>query len=270
MKKDVINNEDASNLIPQKSPPTTSILQKWKLGKLSPNKINLWKKNKALFYLNYIEEFRTPSNDKMVRGQAVEAGIHSAFLGHDMELSIKNALQYYDEKLKDFKGDKEKSREKIPLMIEYGFNELSEFRLISFQQKVDCEIAGAEFTGYTDFIMDVNGETHIIDLKTTGKKPYQFYTHELQQSIYSHALGYPATLFYIIATQRINQFIHIVTEEMVKTCLQDIELTVKSLSRVLEMCTNEDDLKSVCMPNVEDFEWNDEELISLRKKVFGV
>jgi len=268
MKKDDTNNLGAENLIPRNPPNST--LQKWKLGKLSPNKINLWKRNKALFYLNYIEEYRGNTNDKMVRGQAVEAGIHSAFLGHSMETSINNALQYYDEALKDFKGDKEKTRDKIPLMIEYGFEELSEFKLISFQQKVECEIAGAEFMGYTDFIMDVNGETHIIDLKTTGKKPYQFYTHELQQSIYSHALGYPATLFYIIATQRINQFIHIVTDDMVKTCLKDIELTVQSLTRVLEMCTNEDDFKSVCMPNLEDFEWNDEELISVRKKVFGV
>ena len=268
MKKDDTNNLGAENLIPRNPPNST--LQKWKLGKLSPNKINLWKRNKALFYLNYIEEYRGNTNDKMVRGQAVEAGIHSAFLGHSMEMSINNALQYYDEALKDFKGDKEKTRDKIPLMIEYGFEELSEFKLISFQQKVECEIAGAEFMGYTDFIMDVNGETHIIDLKTTGKKPYQFYTHELQQSIYSHALGYPATLFYIIATQRINQFIHIVTEDMVKNCLKDIELTVQSLTRVLEMCTNEDDFKSVCMPNLEDFEWNDEELISVRKKVFGV
>ena len=72
MKKDDTNNLGAENLIPRNPPNST--LQKWKLGKLSPNKINLWKRNKALFYLNYIEEYRGKTNDKMVRGQAVEAG----------------------------------------------------------------------------------------------------------------------------------------------------------------------------------------------------
>jgi hypothetical protein len=218
----------------------------------SSSKIKTWKNNPAQFLLTYIYGYPRTTNHAIERGNAVEFGLEHLFTKDaNVQECIDKAKTYYKSATALLDGE-DKQYDMIEPMVRQCFDVFVQdewfMSFQSFQGRIDTNILGVPFYGFTDFVFedDINSIT-IVDLKTKQKfMP----THDdiLQMAIYGKAMK----------------------ERFREKNIKVIEMQLESCANFFDACNEIDDMKKIIVPKIDDWTWNNKELLEQRNEVWGI
>ena len=269
------------------------IFEKFNLLPFSPSRLNSFKNFPCGFVLRYIYEYDFPANEKMVRGSAIEHGIHYYLSNQNEKAELVNNINqslyeeakrtmfnYYDDGTK-FVLDQDKA-EKERSMLEPSFNialncllddnitfKSSEF--VTSQMEVTTEILGVPFRGYVDFVFESEQLVTVIDLKSKSRLQKNR-SDILQQAIYKKALrekykDKAVDVSMLIVTPKKYEIVDILnTEKEVK----EIEMSLISLANMMKICKTKDNVASLITPNLDDWYWSDKDKVLAREEIWGI
>ena len=269
------------------------IFEKFNLLPFSPSRLNSFKNFPCGFVLRYIYEYDFPANEKMIRGSAIEHGIHyylsnqneKAELVDNINESLyqesrRSMFNYYDDGTK-FVLDQDKA-EKERLMLEPSFYialncllddnitfKSSEF--VTSQMEVSTEILGVPFRGYVDFVFESEQLVTVIDLKSKSRLQKNR-SDILQQAIYKKALrekykDKAVDVSMLIVTPKKYEIVDILNTEKE---MKEIEMSLISLANMMKICKTKDNVASLITPNLDDWYWSDKDKVLAREEIWGI
>lgn len=269
------------------------IFEKFNLLPFSPSRLNSFKNFPCGFVLRYIYEYDFPANEKMVRGSAIEHGIHyylsnqneKAELVDNINQSLyeeakRTMFNYYDDGTK-FVLDQDKA-EKERSMLEPSFNialncllddnitfKGSDF--VTSQMEVSTEILGVPFRGYVDFVFESEQLVTVIDLKSKSRLQKNR-SDILQQAIYKKALrekykDKAVDVSMLIVTPKKYEIVDILNTEKE---MKEIEMSLISLANMMKICKTKDNVASLITPNLDDWYWSDKDKVLAREEIWGI
>ena len=156
--------------------------------------------NEFAFYrerwaLRRIFGYQFPTSASAERGSAVESGLNMVLNGISVEEASKKMIDEYNEncsRITDPKIDDE--RENLVPLLELGARTFQNYafrwELLDYQKKVQLDIEGIPFIGYTDFHFEDKNtkEDFYIDLKTSKNLPKEVSITFYTQFFFSHNL----------------------------------------------------------------------------------
>ena len=250
-----------------------SVFEKFDLLPMSYSKLNSFSNYPCQFIINKIFKIDTGTNPAMRTGQVVEELLQDALLRKDIYMD--KALLEFEEQFSEYhdQAQVEKYLGYIPKMYKQCDNflkQLSNYQLHSYQEKIETEILGIPFIGYTDFIFDLDDELWVYDLKTKARMTAPSNGEYLQQWIYKKALEEKyqkpvhTKLFIVTPTKHHS-------EELCFNDDHEIEIMnkVKGMGTLLQKCNTPEDIALLYQPNLDSWEWN-EQNIPARKQIWGI
>ena len=269
------------------------IFEKFNLLPFSPSRLNSFKNFPCGFVLRYIYEYDFPANEKMIRGSAIEHGIHyylsnqneKAELVDNINESLyqearRSMFNYYDDGTK-FVLDQDKA-EKERLMLEPSFyialNCLLDDNItfkgsdfVTSQMEVTTEILGVPFRGYVDFVFESEQLVTVIDLKSKSRLQKNR-SDILQQAIYKKALrekykDKAVDVSMLIVTPKKYEIVDILNTEKE---MKEIEMSLISLANMMKICKTKDNVASLITPNLDDWYWSDKDKVLAREEIWGI
>jgi len=269
------------------------IFEKFNLLPFSPSRLNSFKNFPCGFVLRYIYEYDFPANEKMVRGSAIEHGIHYYLSNQNEKAELVNNINqslyeeakrtmfnYYDDGTK-FVLDQDKA-EKERSMLEPSFNialncllddnitfKGSDF--VTSQMEVSTEILGVPFRGYVDFVFESEQLVTVIDLKSKSRLQKNR-SDILQQAIYKKALrekykDKAVDVSMLIVTPKKYEYVDILNTEKE---MKEIEISLISLANMMKICKTKDNVASLITPNLDDWYWSDKDKVLAREEIWGI
>jgi hypothetical protein len=269
------------------------IFEKFNLLPFSPSRLNSFKNFPCGFVLRYIYEYDFPANEKMIRGSAIEHGIHYYLSNQQEEAELVNNINqslyeeakrtmfnYYDDGTK-FVLDQDKA-EKERSMLEPSFNialncllddnitfKSSEY--ITSQMEVTTEILGVPFRGYVDFVFESEQLVTVIDLKSKSRLQKNR-SDILQQAIYKKALrekykDKAVDVSMLMVTPKKYEIVDILNTEKE---MKEIEMSLISLANMMKICKTKDNVASLITPNLDDWYWSDKDKVLAREEIWGI
>ena len=245
---------------------------KFDLLPLSFSTLDQFHKYPCQWVLRKIFKEKLPSNAAMERGTAIELGISTMFIQKfPIGKAIETALHSFDKLCPKDDKNREAERALIEPAIAIGYEELKpkgEFK--GWQPQFNFEIKGLPFVGYEDFHFETEDKEDIyVDLKSTKRKPNPFPTsHLIQQSLYRKASNSRCMNLYVISLK--SSCYPIWNEvENPQPYIVMVEKVLDSMTYLLDMCETKEDMLKLFVPNIDDWMWNDDALIDLRKKYWG-
>jgi len=269
------------------------IFEKFNLLPFSPSRLNSFKNFPCGFVLRYIYEYDFPANEKMVRGSAIEHGIHYYLSNQNEKAELVNNINqslyeeakrtmfnYYDDGTK-FVLDQDKA-EKERSMLEPSFNialncllddnitfKSSEF--VTSQMEVTTEILGVPFRGYVDFVFESEQLVTVIDLKSKSRLQKNR-SDILQQAIYKKALrekykDKAVDVSMLIVTPKKYEIVDILNTEKE---MKEIEMSLISCANMMKICKTKDNIASLITPNLDDWYWSDQDKALARQDIWGI
>ena len=269
------------------------IFEKFNLLPFSPSRLNSFKNFPCGFVLRYIYEYDFPANEKMVRGSAIEHGIHYYLSNQNEKAELVNNINqslyeeskrtmfnYYDDGTK-FVLDQDKA-EKERSMLEPSFNialncllddnitfKGSDF--VTSQMEVTTEILGIPFRGYVDFVFESEQLVTVIDLKSKSRLQKNR-SDILQQAIYKKALrekykDKAVDVSMLIVTPKKYEIVDILNTEKE---MKEIEMSLISLANMMKICKTKDNVASLITPNLDDWYWSDKDKVLAREEIWGI
>lgn len=247
--------------------------KKWGMERMSYSRLNSFKNYPSQFVINRIYGYDTGSSPAMSCGNVVEDMLHNYMQGNDINLS--SILESFAEKFADYHKQEDviKYLELIPKFYkncEALFNKMGNYKLHSYQEELHTEILGIPFLGYSDFVFDMGDELFVYDLKTKGRMSIK-HSDKLQQWIYKKALeekyDKPVTCHLYIVTPTKHHF-----EEIIFNYSHEVEIDniLKGMNKVFEFCDDKKDFAFLYQPNLDDFIWNNPQIIQARKEIWGI
>ena len=244
--------------------------EKFDLLPLSFSTLDQFHKYPCQWILRKIFKEKLPSNSAMERGTAIELGISTMLIQKlPIGKAVDIALDSFDKNCPKDDKNKESERGLIPEAV--GYNELKstgEFK--GFQPQFNFEIKGLPFVGYEDFHFETEDKEDVyVDLKSTKRKPSPFPTsHLIQQSLYRKASNSRCNNLYLIS---LKSGCYSLWNEVdnPQPYISMVEKVLDSMTYVLDMCETKEDMLQLFVPNIDDWMWNNEVLIELRKKYWG-
>ena len=226
--------------------------------------------------LRRIFGYEFPSNAGSERGKAVESGLNMWLNGIDKKEAIDKMFDEFHANCKLFDDPKtdEEEYNLIPLFEEgvKAFNEFGfKWNLLGYQKKVELDIQGIPFIGYTDFHFEdkQTKEDFYIDLKTTKRKPSGLsMSHAMQQSLYQRGTNANQKLWYLIANKSGAKFESMSLTDYdspMKVC----EHIIQVMGKYLESVNSKEDVKNSIIPNPDDWIWRDTAVLEARREVWG-
>jgi hypothetical protein len=269
------------------------IFEKFNLLPFSPSRLNSFKNFPCGFVLRYIYEYDFPANEKMIRGSAIEHGIHyylsnqneKAELVDNINESLyqearRSMFNYYDDGTK-FVLDQDKA-EKERLMLEPSFyialNCLLDDNItfkgsdfVTSQMEVTTEVLGVPFRGYVDFVFESEQVVTVIDLKSKSRLQKNR-SDILQQAIYKKALrekykDKAVDVSMLIVTPKKYEIVDILNTEKE---MKEIEMSLISLANMMKICKTKDNVASLITPNLDDWYWSDKDKVLAREEIWGI
>ena len=269
------------------------IFEKFNLLPFSPSRLNSFKNFPCGFVLRYIYEYDFPANEKMVRGSAIEHGIHYYLSNQNEKAELVNNINqslyeeakrtmfnYYDDGTK-FVLDQDKA-EKERSMLEPSFNialncllddnitfKGSDF--VTSQMEVTTEILGVPFRGYVDFVFESEQLVTVIDLKSKSRLQKNR-SDILQQAIYKKALrekykDKAVDVSMLIVTPKKYEYVDILNTEKE---MKEIEMSLISCANMMKICKTKDNVASLITPNLDDWYWSDKDKVLAREEIWGI
>jgi len=252
--------------------------EKWGMERMSYSRMSSFKNYPSQFVINRIYGYDTGSSPAMNCGNVVEEMLYDYMQGNDPNLT--SILEEFAEKFSDYHKQEDviKYLELIPKFYkncEALFNKMGNYKLHSYQEEIHTEILGIKFIGYTDFIFSVvndDGEEELLvyDLKTKGRMAIN-HSDKLQQWIYKKALeekyNKKVTCHLYIVTPTKHHF-----EEIIFNNSHEVEIhnILKGMDKVFEFCNDKKDFAFLYQPNLDDFIWNNPQIIQARKEIWGI
>jgi len=269
------------------------IFEKFNLLPFSPSRLNSFKNFPCGFVLRYIYEYDFPANEKMIRGSAIEHGIHYYLSNQQEEAELVNNINqslyeeakrtmfnYYDDGTK-FVLDQDKA-EKERSMLEPSFDialncllddnitfKGSDF--VTSQMEVTTEVLGVPFRGYVDFVFQSEQLVTVIDLKSKSRLQKNR-SDILQQAIYKKALrekykDKAVDVSMLIVTPKKYEIVDILNTEKE---MKEIEMSLISLANMMKICKTKDNVASLITPNLDDWYWSDKDKVLAREEIWGI
>ena len=240
--------------------------------------------NEFAFYrerwaLRRIFGYEFPLSASGVRGNAVESGLNMILNGMDLKDAGEKIMFEFDENCKNINDPKtEEERLNLLPLLELGAKTFQEnafkWNLLSYQKKVEMEIEGLPFVGYTDFHFEDKNtkEEFFIDLKTSKNLPNQISTsHALQQSIYQKATNAKQILWYLKTPTKTKdaEFRAMSLDNYImpyRLCEHIVEVMGNYLASVDGSYTK---VKNSLIPNPDNWIWKEPTVLQARKEVWG-
>ena len=251
----------------------------------SPSKMNSWRDKPAEFVIKYIYGYPFAGNCAMERGNAVQYGVEFFLTDKKLLLDcIQKAEEYYDLQPEVIMADEEernKQRKMISKMITNCYEHLKKLSNLKYfypndtadkreRHRIDTNIGGVPFYGYTDITLENDEEITLIELKSTGRFEYR-YGYKIQTAIYKKALEETFK-------KKVNAKVLVVSPAQAKlfeledeeTLMKEIEFNLISCANIFQQCKSIDDFKSVIVPKLDDWWWNNEHIIKARSEIWGI
>ncbi|BAQ91639.1 nuclease [uncultured Mediterranean phage uvMED] len=239
--------------------------------------------NEFAFYrerwaLRRIFGYQFPTSAPAIRGQVVESGINMFLNGIPIEEASEKMIAEYDAnclEINDPKIDDERAN-LVPL-LELGTKTFQEYAyrwtLLNYQKKVELDIKGIPFIGYTDFHFEDKNtkEDFFIDLKTSKLLPQKIsISHAMQQAIYQKATNAKQILWYLKNPTKTKdaEYIAMSLDDYV-TPMKICEHIVQVMGNYLKTVNSPDDVKNSLIPNPDNWIWKEETVLNARKEVWG-
>jgi hypothetical protein len=245
--------------------------EKFNLLPLSFSRVSSFINNKAQWYITYIHGYRSVSS-AMQRGTVSEEAVMSILAdGVSYKEACKNAIDKFDESLKDHHDDKKDlERNNIPIYIDGFISELKDYHITDYQEKQEFTVLDIPLQGYTDFGLRDNEENYFkVDLKSSGRMPTKL-THSiaLQQTLYSRATNQINKVLYCVVAKDNykTKWFDITHQDMSMSYFEDILISMHSF---LSQCETHEDIKKGCVPILDDWIWGyDKKLTKVRKDIW--
>ena len=239
--------------------------------------------NEFAFYrerwaLRRIFGYEFPTSASAVRGSAVESGLNMVLNGMSVTDATEKMVAEYDancSRITDPKTDDE--RENLVPLLELGASTFQQYAfrwdLLDYQKKVEVEIEGIPFIGYTDFHFEDKNtkEDFFIDLKTSKNLPLQIsISHAMQQSIYQRATNAKQLLWYLkTPTKTKDAEYRAMTLDDYSHPMKICEHILKVMGNYLSKVDSKEDVKNSLIPNPDNWIWKEETVCKARKEVWG-
>ena len=247
-----------------------------KLLPLSFSHLNEFAFNRERWALRRIFGYEFASSAAAERGKAVESGLNMFLNGLHLEVADKKMHDEFDancSRIDDPKTAEEK--EYLSPLLELGVQKFREhafkWNLIGYQKKVELDIKGIPFTGYTDFHMEdkYTKEDLYIDLKNNNRKPNGIsMSHAMQQAIYNKGTNANQKLWYLVAKKTGTDFYELALTDYhyaMKLC----EHIITAMAYYLKSVNSAEDVKNSLIPNPDDWIWREEAVLKARTEVWG-
>ena len=239
--------------------------------------------NEFAFYrerwaLRRIFGYEFPTSASAIRGQVVESGINMFLNGIPIEEASAKMIAEYDAnclEITDPKVDDERNN-LVPL-LELGTKTFQEYAyrwtLLNYQKKVEVEIDGIPFIGYTDFHFEDKNtkEDFFIDLKTSKLLPQKIsISHAMQQSIYKTATNSKQILWYLKTPTKTKdaEYIAMSLDDYVEP-YNICKHILKVMGNYLKTVDTPDDVRNSLVPNPDNWIWKEPTVLEARKEVWG-
>ena len=191
-------------------------------------------------------------------------------------------FDYYDDSTM-FLSDRD-SVEKERLLLEPTFdialecimshnicNIPDESKFVGSQIEVQTEILGVPFRGFVDFVFESEKVVTVIDLKTKSRL-MKSRSDLLQQAIYKKALrekfnGKPVDVSMLIVTPKKFDIVDILNTEVE---MKEIEMSLQNCANIMRLCKTKEDIKSLITPNLDDWNWSNQDLLIARQEIWKI
>ena len=239
--------------------------------------------NEFAFYrerwaLRRIFGYQFPTSASAIRGQVVESGINMFLHGIPLEEATQKMIAEYDANCLDINDPKvDIERENLIPLLELGTKTFQEYAyrwtLLEYQKKVELDINGIPFIGYTDFHFEDKNtkEDFFIDLKTSKNLPQKIsISHAMQQSIYQKATNSKQILWYLKNPTKTKDAEYIdITLDDYSQPMKLREHIVNVMANYLKTVDNPSDIRDSLVPNPDNWIWKEENVLKARKEVWG-
>ncbi|MEY4377884.1 MAG: hypothetical protein RJB26_2434 [Pseudomonadota bacterium] len=246
---------------------------------LSASSINAASNDMALFLMEKLLKFRSPTNAAMARGKAAEEGIHHGLLNPQasVEECVAKAMACFDTEMRFSPDEKrERERELVPGYVENGLAELRLYGVpTGYQEKISIELDGVPVPviGFIDWRFDQHGM--VVDLKTTERLPSSLSTaHARQGAIYMRAHGNYAMRFAYTkprAGKGDGRSCIVLELDREQAAAEIAALTniAQRLERFLRLSKDPSELLAMVIPNFDSFYWSSGPVRAKGREVFG-
>lgn len=247
--------------------------EKWGMNPMSYSRLSSFRNYPTQFIINKIFKYNIPPNPAMRTGHYVEDLLHQKLKGDTVNL---------DQALLDFENEFENYHDQANVKKYLGyipkfyhhceglFKKMGNYKLHSFQEELHTEILGVNFVGYSDYVFDMGDELFMYDLKTKGRMSIN-HSDKLQQWIYKKALEEKYN-------KKVSCHLYIVSptkhhfEDIIFNDSHEIEINniLKGMDKVFEICNTKEDFALLYQPNLDDFIWNNPDIIKARGEIWGI
>ncbi len=246
---------------------------------LSASSLNLWVAEPAVWAMERLLGYRSPASALMVRGKAVEEGIHGGLVdpARSIEAGTATALAAFDREMALNPDDRRDSeRDQIPGYVEHGLGELRQYGApTSYQDRVEIRLEGVPVPviGFIDWRFDQHGL--ILDLKTSERLPSAIsLSHARQGAVYACAHGNYAMRFaYVKPTAGKKDGRAVVVYELeraeVDRQLRALREIALRLERFLRISADAREICGLIVPDYERFHWSNPLTRARGVDVFG-
>lgn len=246
---------------------------------LSASSLNLWAAEPAVWAMERLLGHRSPPSALMVRGKAVEDGVHAGLVdpSRPVEDCAAQALAAFDREMALNADDRRDSeRALIPGYVEHGLAELRQYGTpTAYQHRVEIRLddVPVPIIGFIDWRFDQHGL--IVDLKTGERLPSAIsLSHARQGAIYAHAHGnYSMRFAYVkpVAARKDGRAVVVYELDRAEVdrqlaALREIALR---LERFLRLSGDVRELCGLIVPDYERFHWSNPVTRARGAEVFG-
>lgn len=239
---------------------------------LSPSSINTFTAAPALWAVERLLGYRSPSNASMSRGTAAEAGVSAALFNPTapMQDCIDLALKEYDRLMALVSDNKrQEERDAIPGIVTEAATEL---RLYGIPTKpegrqhfvsVTLDDVPVPIIGYKDWHWDQHGIT--VDLKSQLKLSSEISVpHARQVSIYVYGTNNQARVCYATPKKRA-----VYTLENAASHIEALRQTAIRMNRFLSLSKDKEELIGLLVPDYQSFYYSSPVTRAKCQQVFG-
>lgn len=246
---------------------------------LSASSLNLWASEPAVWALERLLGLRSPPSAMMVRGKAVEDGVHLGLIdsARSLDACVAEAQASFDRQMALIADDRRESeRANLAGYVEHGLGELRQYGTPSgYQDRVEIRLddVPVPVMGYIDWRFDQHGL--IVDLKTSERLPAAIsLSHARQGAIYARAHGnYGMRFAYVkpVAAKKDGRAVSVYELERaeVDRQLAALRQIALRLERFLNLTSDAHELCGLIVPDYERFHWSNAVTRARGAEVFG-
>jgi hypothetical protein len=233
---------------------------------LSPSSLNMWAAEPALWLLERRLGHRSATSPIMVRGRAVEHGVHHGLTKPAADIAEAQAValaEFDRETALEPDPRREHERSQVAGYVAAALAELRQYGVpTGYQERVEIRLdeVPVPVIGFLDWRFDQHGL--IVDLKTAERLPSAISdTHGRQGAVYAHALGNHAMRFAYAKPmpgkkdgRAVNVF-ELDRQEVVRHLAALREIALR-LGRFLALSSDPRELSGLLVPNYDAFFWS--------------